>query len=148
MGGWPSWESVPAFSSSWARKSLPDFVGVAFYFDCHYINVSGRDDVLVFFASNPQAKFPSYFFPVTAWQTVFTFIFVMVTVWQNRLNTPWSKKLLHIHTWISKNPRISTWISRIFGCQSSITHTSVDIHLDIQAGISMQGHCAMDIRRQ
>ena len=35
----------------------------------------------------------------------------------------------------------------IFGCQSSITYTSVDIHIDIQAGISMQGHSAMDIRK-
>jgi len=36
----------------------------------------------------------------------------------------------------------------IFGCQSSIIHTSVDIHVDILAGISMQGHSAMDIRSQ
>jgi len=36
----------------------------------------------------------------------------------------------------------------IFGCQSSIIHTSVDIHIDIQARISMQGHSAMDIRKQ
>jgi len=36
----------------------------------------------------------------------------------------------------------------IFGCQSSIIHTSVDIHIDIQAPISMQGHSAMDIRKQ
>ena len=34
------------------------------------------------------------------------------------------------------------------GCQSSIIHTSVDIHINIQAGISMQGHSAMDIRKQ
>ena len=36
----------------------------------------------------------------------------------------------------------------IFGCQSSIIHTSVDIHIDIQARISMQGHFAMDSRKQ
>jgi len=35
----------------------------------------------------------------------------------------------------------------IFGCQSSIIHTSVDIHIDIQAGMFMQGHSAMDIRK-
>jgi len=34
----------------------------------------------------------------------------------------------------------------IFRGQSSIIHTSVDIHIDIQAGISMQGHSAMDIQ--
>jgi len=34
----------------------------------------------------------------------------------------------------------------IFRCQSSIIHTSVDIHTGIQARISMQGHSAMDIR--
>jgi len=28
-----------------------------------------------------------------------------------------------------------------------IIHTSVDIHIDDQAGISMQGHSAMDIRK-
>ena len=32
-----------------------------------------------------------------------------------------------------KNPRISTCMSMIW-CQSSIIHTSVDIHIDIQAG--------------
>ena len=36
----------------------------------------------------------------------------------------------------------------IFGCQSSIIHISVDIHIDIQARISMQEHSAMDIRKQ
>jgi len=36
----------------------------------------------------------------------------------------------------------------IFGCQSLIIHTSVDIHVDIQAGISIQGHSEMDIRKQ
>ena len=36
----------------------------------------------------------------------------------------------------------------IFGCRSSIIHRSVDIHIDIQAGISMQIHPAMDIRKQ
>jgi len=36
----------------------------------------------------------------------------------------------------------------IFGCQSSIIHSSVDIHIDIQARISMQGQSAMDIRKQ
>jgi len=35
----------------------------------------------------------------------------------------------------------------IFGCQSSIIPTSVDIHIDIQAGISMQGYSAMDISK-
>jgi len=50
--------------------------------------------------------------------------------------------------WISKNPRISTWISMIFWCQSSIIYTSVDIHIDIQKWIFMQGHPAMDIRKQ
>jgi len=35
-----------------------------------------------------------------------------------------------------------------FGCQYSIIHTSVDIHIDIQAGISMQGYSEMDIRKQ
>ena len=34
-----------------------------------------------------------------------------------------------------------------FGCQSSIIHTSVDIHIDIQAGIPMQGNSTMDIFR-
>jgi len=34
----------------------------------------------------------------------------------------------------------------IFRCQSSIIHTSVYIHIDIQAGISMQGHFTVDIR--
>jgi len=43
--------------------------------------------------------------------------------------------------------RISTLISIIFGCQSSIIHTRVDIYIDIQAGISMQGHSAMDSRK-
>jgi len=36
----------------------------------------------------------------------------------------------------------------IFGCQSSIIHTSVDIQIDIQERISMQGYSAMDIRKQ
>jgi len=36
----------------------------------------------------------------------------------------------------------------IFGCQSSIIQTSVDIHIDIKAGISIQGHSAMDIRKE
>ena len=36
----------------------------------------------------------------------------------------------------------------IFGCQSSIIHISVDIHIDIQARISMQGHSAMDTSKQ
>jgi len=36
----------------------------------------------------------------------------------------------------------------IFGCQSSIIHTSVDIHIDIPAGISMKGRPAMDIRKR
>jgi len=36
----------------------------------------------------------------------------------------------------------------IFGCQSSIIHKSVDIHVDIQARISLRGHSAMDIRKQ
>jgi len=35
----------------------------------------------------------------------------------------------------------------IFGCQSSIIHASVDIHIDIQPGKSMQGHSAMDIKK-
>jgi len=39
-------------------------------------------------------------------------------------------------------------ISMIFGRQSSIIHTSVDVHIDIQARISMQGHSAKDIRKQ
>jgi len=30
---------------------------------------------------------------------------------------------------------------------SSFIHTRVDIHIDIQAGISMQGHSSMDIRK-
>jgi len=34
------------------------------------------------------------------------------------------------------------------GCQTSIIRTSVDIHIDIQARISMQGYFAMDIRKQ
>jgi len=33
----------------------------------------------------------------------------------------------------------------IFGCQASIIHTSKDIHIEIQAGITMQGYSAMDI---
>jgi len=36
----------------------------------------------------------------------------------------------------------------IHECQSSIIHTSMDIHIDIQAGISMQGYYAIDIRKQ
>jgi len=36
----------------------------------------------------------------------------------------------------------------IFGCQSLIIHTSVDIHIDIQAWISMHGYSAMGIRKQ
>jgi len=55
---------------------------------------------------------------------------------------------ISICTWISKNPRISTWISMIFGCQSSIIHTIVDIHIDIQAVISRQGHSTTGIRKQ
>jgi len=35
----------------------------------------------------------------------------------------------------------------IFGCQSPIIHTSMGIHINIQAEISMQGHSAMDIRK-
>jgi len=35
-----------------------------------------------------------------------------------------------------------------FGWQSSIIHTSVDIHIDTQARISIQGHSAMDIRKE
>jgi len=35
-----------------------------------------------------------------------------------------------------------------FGCQSLIIHTSVDIHIDIQVRISMQGYFAMDISKQ
>jgi len=40
---------------------------------------------------------------------------------------------------------MSIWISKIFGCQSSILHTSVDIHIDIQVEISKQGHFTMDV---
>ena len=40
---------------------------------------------------------------------------------------------------------MDTWISIICGCQSSIIHTSVDIQIDIQAGVSMQGHSALHI---
>jgi len=36
----------------------------------------------------------------------------------------------------------------IFGCQPSIIHTSVDIHIDIQAVISMQGHSTLDTRKK
>jgi len=36
----------------------------------------------------------------------------------------------------------------ISGCLSSIIHASVDIHIDIQARIFVQGHSAMDIRKQ
>jgi len=60
---------------------------------------------------------------------------------------PWSENPWHIHTWISKNPLISTWISIIFGCQTSFIHTRVDIHINIQVRISMQGHSTMDIRK-
>jgi len=35
-----------------------------------------------------------------------------------------------------------------FRIQSSIIRARVDIHIDIQAGISMQGHSATDIRKQ
>ena len=35
----------------------------------------------------------------------------------------------------------------IFGYQYSIIHTSVDIYIDIQARISLQGHSVMDIRK-
>ena len=31
----------------------------------------------------------------------------------------------------------------MFGCHSSIIHTGVDIHIDIQAEISMKGHFVM-----
>ena len=37
------------------------------------------------------------------------------------------------------------WISMIFGCQSSIFRTSVDIHIGIQVEVSMQGHFTMDM---
>jgi len=63
----------------------------------------------------------------------------------DRSTVPWSANPLHIHTWIYKNPRISTWTSMIFGCQPSTIHTNVDMHTDIQAGISMQGDSEMDI---
>jgi len=36
----------------------------------------------------------------------------------------------------------------VFGCESSNIHISVDIHIDIQARVSMQGHSVMDIRKQ
>jgi len=36
----------------------------------------------------------------------------------------------------------------IFESQYSIIHTSVDIHIDIQARISLQGHSAINIRKQ
>jgi len=35
----------------------------------------------------------------------------------------------------------------IFGCQSSILHTRVDIHINIKAGISIQGHSTIDVRK-
>ena len=35
----------------------------------------------------------------------------------------------------------------IFGRQCSIIHASVDVHIDIQTGISMHGH-SIDIRKQ
>jgi len=66
----------------------------------------------------------------------------------NHQSIPMSENPQHFHTWISKNPRLSIWISMIFGCQSSIIHARVDIHIDIQAGISMKGHSTMDIRKQ
>jgi len=40
-----------------------------------------------------------------------------------------------------KNPRISIWISIVFGCQSSILHTSVDVHILI----TKQGYPCKDI---
>jgi len=43
---------------------------------------------------------------------------------------------------------VITWIAMIFGCQSSILLTSVDIHIDIQTGIYMQGHFTMDVRER
>jgi len=39
-------------------------------------------------------------------------------------------------------------IHMMFGCQSSFIHTSGDIHIDIQAGISKQEHSALGIRKQ
>jgi len=36
----------------------------------------------------------------------------------------------------------------IFGCRPSIIYTSVDIHIDTQAGISMQVNSIMDIRKK
>jgi len=51
-----------------------------------------------------------------------------------------------IHLWISKNPRLSIWISMIFGCQYPILLTSLYIHIDIPARISMQRHYTMDVR--
>jgi len=36
----------------------------------------------------------------------------------------------------------------IFGCQFSIIHTSVDVNIDIQARITMQGHSEVDIREK
>jgi len=41
----------------------------------------------------------------------------------------WSENPYHIHAWISKNLQLFVWISMIFGCQSSILHTSVDVHI-------------------
>ena len=35
----------------------------------------------------------------------------------------------------------------IFGCQSSVIYASVDIHIAIQAGVSMPGHSAIGIRK-
>jgi len=70
-------------------------------------------------------------------------------IWHEKFNhSPWSKNPLQIHARISKNPRISTWISMIFGYQSSIIYKSVDIQINIQPRISMQGHSAIDIRKQ
>jgi len=46
-----------------------------------------------------------------------------------------------------QNPRISTWISMIFGRQCLIIPASMHtgVHIDIQSKISMSGHSAMDI---
>ena len=42
--------------------------------------------------------------------------------------------------------QLSIWISMVFRCQSLIIHARLDIHIDIQAGIFIQGHSSMDVR--
>jgi len=58
------------------------------------------------------------------------------------LHEPWSER-----AYPCMDIQKSTDINMIFGCQSSVIHTSVDIHINMQLWISMYGHSAMNIRK-